>query len=115
MSLVYFFLDQEKVILTNYFFKMKKLLLTAFLFISSCVGMNGFGCLGPSDYDRNTAQEYYDTIGTSLVSDALHNKVRKKFSCYYRAGDKIYAYKTLWGVKYILVRYGQAITYVEGN
>jgi len=95
--------------------QMNKLAILLFFFCISCVDLNQFGCLAPSDYDKSTAQSYYDTIGTSLVSDATHNKVRKKFPCYYRAGDKIYAYHTFWGVKYILVRHGEAITYVEGN
>lgn len=94
---------------------MKKFILAAFLLISSCTGFEGFGCLAPSDYDKNTAQSYYDTFGTSLVSDATHNKVRKKFTCYYRGGDKIYAYKTFWDTKYILVRRGEVITYVDGG
>jgi hypothetical protein len=92
---------------------MKKFLLAVFLLFSACEGMENFGCLNPSEYDKNTAQSYYDTFGTMKVSTTVHNKVRKKFACYYRSGDKIYAYDTLWGTKYILVRRGVAVTYVE--
>lgn len=92
---------------------MKKFLLAVLLLCSSCVGE--MACLSPSEYDRNTAQEYYDTLGTYRVSEAVHNKVRKKFSCYYHAGDEIYAYKTFWDTKYVLVRRDKAVTYVEGK
>ena len=94
---------------------MKKLFLLLLLIVSSCAGFDHFGCMHPSEYDRNTAQSYYDAFGTYKVRNDFHNKVRKKFSCYYRAGDKIYAYNTFWGTKYILVRHGHAITYVEGK
>ena len=92
---------------------MKKFFLAIFLFCSSCAGIGGFDCFSPSEYDKNTAQSYYETFGTSMVSSVTHNKVKKKFGCHYRAGDKIYAYQTFWGVKYILVRHGHAVTYVE--
>lgn len=94
---------------------MKKLSPFIFLLCVACVGFDNFGCMAPSEYDRNTAQGYYDTFGTSLVSSTKHNQIRKKFGCYYRAGDKIYAYSTFWDNKYILVRHGSAITYVEGK
>ncbi len=94
---------------------MKKFILTIFLLSAACADMKYFGCSEPSEYTKNTAQSYYDTIGTSLVSDALHNKIRKKFECEYRAGDKIYAYNTFWNTYYVLVRNGEAVTYVEGK
>lgn len=91
------------------------MLLALFVFLNSCAGFENFGCMQPSEYDRNTAQSYYNTFGTYKVSNEVNNKIRKKFSCYYRAGDKIYAYDTFWGTKYILVRYGHAVTYIDGN
>ncbi len=95
---------------------MKNFLLLLFLLLNvSCVGFENFGCMSPSEYERNTAQSYYDTFGTSVVSDKVHNRVKKKFSCQYRSGDKIYAYETFWDTKYILVRHGAAVTYVEGK
>ncbi len=95
--------------------KIQQLLFIILLLSSSCVSDGNGICWSPSDYEKNTAQEYYDTFGTSRVSDAVHNKMRKKFTCHYRAGDSIYAYKTFWDTKYILVRKGKAITYVEGK
>lgn len=93
---------------------MKKFIFAVFLLCTSCEGID-FSCSSPSEYNKNTAQSYYDTFGTSLVSDAVHNKIRKKFACQYRAGDKIYAYTTFWSTYYVLVRYGEAVMYVEGK
>ena len=93
---------------------MKKFIFVFFLLCTSCEGTD-FSCSSPSEYNKNTAQSYYDTFGTSLVSDAEHNKIRKKFACQYRAGDKIYAYTTFWSTYYVLVRYGEAVMYVEGK
>ncbi|MDX2082383.1 MAG: hypothetical protein SFV53_00125 [Rickettsiales bacterium] len=95
---------------------MKNFFLTMFLlFISACENVGISSCMQPSQYYQNEAQSYYETFGTSLVSDELHQKLRKKFACYYRAGDKIYAYKTLWNTKYVLVRHGTAITYIDSD
>lgn len=70
-------------------------------------------CMRPSEYDVNTAQSYYKSFGAVLVSNQEHERLRKKFICDYRAGDLIYVYSTFFDKKYILVRYGQAITYLE--
>lgn len=94
---------------------MKKFLFALFVFCASCEGMENLGCSMISDYDRNTAQSYYDTFGTYKVSNENHNKIRKKFACYYRVGDEIYAYPTFWDTKYLLVRRGYAVTYVDGK
>ena len=72
----------------------------------------------PSEYVRNDAQSYYSSFSSYRVIDyALYDRLRKnpEFKCEYRAGDDFYAYKTFLGTKYILVRYGEAITYIEEN
>ncbi len=90
--------------------------LSILLLSTSCLNSAAMSCFGgPSEYDRSTAQSYYDTWGTSLVSNVTHRKIAKMLPCEYRAGDQIYAYKTLWDTKYLLVRRGKAITYVEGK
>jgi hypothetical protein len=89
----------------------------ALLILASCYDGSGVSnCFSwASDYDKATAQSYYETIGTSLVSDKTFNRIKPKFKCEYRTGDKIYSYSTFWDTKYILVRHGQAVTYVEGK
>lgn len=95
---------------------MKKYFLPLILLIlSACSAVGGFGCMAPSDYDKNTAESYYHTLGTKKVSNRLHNQIRKSFGCYYRGGDDIYAYQSFWGVKYILVRDDEPITYIDGK
>ncbi|MBM3580332.1 MAG: hypothetical protein FJX34_06145 [Alphaproteobacteria bacterium] len=92
---------------------MKKIFFLLPLLLSSCVGFDRMTCMRPSEYDVNTAQSYYDSFGAVLVSNQEHERLRKKFICNYRAGDQIYIYQTFFNKKYILVRYGQAITYIE--
>ncbi|MBU6140162.1 MAG: hypothetical protein KGP29_01210 [Proteobacteria bacterium] len=89
---------------------MKKLLILTLLSISSCMGMS---CIPPSEYEKNTAQSYYDSFSATLVDVKKHEFLRKKFSCHYLPGDDIYSYKTFFGTKYILVRNREAITYLE--
>ena len=89
---------------------MKKFLIFFLFLASSCVGMS---CIPPSEYDKNRAQSYYDSFSATLVDVKTHERIRKKFACEYRPGDDIYAYKTFLDTKYILVRYRQAISYIE--
>jgi hypothetical protein len=95
--------------------KSKFLFIGFFLLLSACEGFDKFGCFAPTNYDKNLAEEYYQTLGTSLLDEdsKKFKKIKKKFFCYYKKGDKIYVYKTFFGEKYILVRRGAAITYVE--
>ena len=94
---------------------MKKFfLLVIFLISTSCINLGRMGCLSEtSNYDRNTAQSYYESFGVAMVNNQTFYRVRKLFNCEYRGGDLIYSYKTLWGTKYILVRRGLAVTYAE--
>lgn len=95
---------------------MRKLLLLPFLLlIPSCIDSEGFGCAYPSYYKRTTAQTYYDTFGTVLADDAEEKEAKPLFGCHYHRSDRIFVYKTLWSKKYILVRYGSVITFVEGK
>lgn len=82
------------------------------LFLSSCVDVNGEYCSDPGEYNKNTAQSYYDSFGVYKVR-MTPEEARKMFGCNYRRGDSIYSYSTFWGKKYILVRYGKAVTYIE--
>lgn len=91
----------------------KFLLLPLLLLIPSCIDSEGFGCAYPSYYSRTTAQSYYDTFGTVLADDAEEKEAIPLFGCHYHKGDRVYVYKTFWGKKYILVRYGRVITFEE--
>lgn len=91
---------------------MKKLPLCFLFFLFSC-SFGGMSCIAPSEYDKNAAQSYYDSFSSYLVDIRTHERLRKKFACYYRAGDDIYAYNTFLGTKYILVRRREAITYID--
>ena len=92
---------------------MKKLSLILLLLSSSCANINGISCSAPSEYDQNIAQSYYESFGNSRERMS-EEKARKLFGCNYRKyTDSIYSYKTLWGKKFILVRYDKAVTYVE--
>lgn len=91
---------------------MKKFSLIFLLFISSC-SLGGMSCIWPSEYDKNVAQSYYESFSSYRVDVQTHERLRKKFTCYYRAGDEIYAYSTFLGTKYILVRGQEAITYID--
>jgi len=56
----------------------------------------------------------YNAFGTSIVEmDAV--RAQKLFGSCYRRGDEIYVYNTLWNKKYVLARYGKAVTYVEDD
>ena len=102
---------------------MKKLLLIVIvLSLSSCsmVSPTGMflrsggdgGCNNISQYNRETAESYYNTFGTyqAKISD---KEATKLFECNYEWGDRVYVYSTFWGKKYILVRSGKAVTYVD--
>ena len=93
----------------------KMVLLPLLLLIPACIDSEGFGCAYPSYYSKTTAQTYYDTFGTVLANDAEEKEAKILFGCHYHTGDYIYVYKTFFGKKYILVRYGKAITFEEGK
>lgn len=93
---------------------MKKLFLLLLLTSSACVGINGLVCVDPSEYERNSAQSYYDSFGANLerISD---EKAKELFGCnYFKTTDYIYSYKPYFGKKkFILVRDNKAVTYAE--
>ncbi len=92
---------------------MKKLSLILLLLTSACYEINGNYCAQPSEYDRSTAQSYYESFGSSRerMSD---EKAKKLFGCnFHKTTDYIYSFSTLWGKKFILVRYDNAVTYAE--
>jgi len=82
------------------------------LLLSSCVDINGQYCSSPSEYDKNTAQSYYNSFGV-YKAEISDDEARKLFGCNYRSGDSIYTYSTFWGKKLILVHKKQAVTYVD--
>jgi len=94
---------------------MRKFLPFLFLILSSCRTFGGMSCISPSLYYRNMAQSYYDSFSSYRVDEKTSERLKKikEFQCEYRFGDKFYAYKTFVDTKYILVRYGTAITYIE--
>lgn len=94
---------------------MKKNLLILLFIASSCRVSGGMSCISTSEYTRNMAQSYYDSFSSYLVDKKTRDRLMKikEFQCEYRFGDKFYAYKTFLDTKYILVRYGVAITYIE--
>jgi len=90
---------------------MKKLFLMAVLFVTaSCEteSPNLFGFCTASEAKQVVAQSYYDSFGTT-ISDADDKEIEELFDCYYKNGDKVYSYNTLYGEKLVLVRYGQAV------
>jgi hypothetical protein len=92
---------------------MKKFVLILFFFITSCYSINGTRCNTPSEYDQNLAQNYYDSFGV-FRAHLTEEKARKLFGCnFHKTTDYIYSYSTLWGKKFILVRYGKVITWAE--
>lgn len=92
----------------------KYLLIAAILVTVSCANIYGKYCADPSEYDRNLAQSYYDSFGTwKIIDNAEKERLAKLFGCNYRRGDAVYSYSTFWGKKYILVRYGRAVTYID--
>lgn len=94
---------------------MKKLSLILLLLSSACVGIDGMVCNEPTEYDRNTAQSYYESFGVyrARLSDL---EIKKLFGCnFHYTTDYIYYYDSFWGRKYILVRYNKAVTYADGE
>ena len=82
-------------------------------FLASCYGeLGSIGCPHPSEYETNQAKSMYNTFGTLRVY-IPEAQIKKMFGCHYNDGDRIYSYKTFWGEKFILVRYGRPITYYE--
>jgi hypothetical protein len=86
-----------------------------FLFTASC-GLEKQGFFGnvcsPTEKERMTAQSYYDSFGT-MQADISEKEARQAFGACYKNWDKVYSYNTFWGEKLILVRYGEAVTFVE--
>ena len=93
---------------------MKKLSLILLLLSAGCVGIDGLICSEPSEYERNTAQSYYDSFGVYRAR-LSETQALKLFGCnYYKTSDYIYYYEPYFGKKkYILVRYNKVITYAE--
>ncbi|MES2962204.1 MAG: hypothetical protein V4694_07480 [Pseudomonadota bacterium] len=91
----------------------KIFVISAFCLLTSCYGeLGSLGCPYPSEYEINQAKLMYNTFGTSRVY-VPDVQAHKMFGCHYNDGDRIYSYKTFWGEKFILVRYGKPITYYE--
>jgi hypothetical protein len=92
-----------------------KIWVLACLFLTSCVlqnqGFFGHVC-APTESEKNTAQSYYDSFGT-MQADITEKEARQAFGACYKNWDKVYSYNTFWGEKLILVRYGEAVTFVE--
>lgn len=93
---------------------MKKYLLILLLVaLSSCYTVDGIYCVTPSEYDRSLAEGYYQSF-SSFRERISEVKAKKLFGCnFHRNTDAIYSYSTFWGKKYILVRYGRAVTWAE--
>jgi len=93
---------------------MRKLFLFAiFSLATSCTqGLFGNVCTTAPAHVQEAAQSYYDSFGTT-ISSMSYQEAKKTFGCYYRNGDKVYSYKTFWGEKLILTRFGEVITYAE--
>ncbi len=89
---------------------MKKLyFLAVILIFTSCKGME---YCDSTEWKQQEAQSMYNTFGT-LIVEMNASDAQKIFGSCYRQGDDIYVYNTLWSKKYILARYGKAVTYVE--
>ncbi len=74
------------------------------------------GCGQISGFKAQEAQSMYNAFGTVLARGITPEEGRKMFGCHYRpATDEIYSYKTFWGKKFILVRYGNPLTYYDGD
>ena len=56
----------------------------------------------------------YNAFGTSIVEMGAP-RAQKLFGSCYRRGDEVYVYNTLWNKKFVLARYGKAVTYVEDD
>jgi hypothetical protein len=92
-----------------------RLYLVLFFLLSSCYSIDGRFCSTPSEYTRSQAEDYYNSFGVfrERLSDA---KAKKLFGCNFnKTTDYIYSYKTFWGKKLILVRYGKAVTWAEDD
>ena len=89
---------------------MKNFLLMLCVVLCSCADLN----CDVSEWKQQEAQSMYNAFGTNVVK-IDSSKAEKIFGACYQQGDDIYAYKTLWGKKYILARFGHAITYVEDD
>ena len=91
---------------------MKKILFLSSLFLtSSCVNME---YCNTTEWKKQEAQSMYNAFGTSIVEmDATRSQ--KLFGGCYRRGDEVYVYNTLWNKKFVLARYGKAVTYVEDD
>jgi hypothetical protein len=76
--------------------------------LSSCI----MPCQQTNLIKQQEAQSMYNAFGTS-VAKMSPQEAQGLFGCYYRSGDDVYIYSTLWGEKFILARRGQAITYVS--
>jgi hypothetical protein len=88
------------------------LALTAFFLTISCSESFYYYCKRPTPVEQQRAQAMYNAFGTSLIEmdDA---RARKLFGCNYRSSDDVYVYKTLFGEKYVLARYGTAVMAAE--
>jgi hypothetical protein len=84
---------------------MKKLIFLVMLFaVSACETCQ------VSESKRQEAEEAYHDFGTFIEKGISEQRKREMFGCLYRSGDDVFAYSTLWGKKYILVRNGEPIT-----
>lgn len=88
------------------------LALAAFFLAISCSENFYAYCPKPTQADQQRAQSMYNAFGTSLIKmDA--ERARKLFGCNYRGSDDVYVYKTFFGEKYVLARYGTAVMAAE--
>lgn len=90
--------------------KMKKIFLLPIFLLFSCTARS---CFVPT-YKQQAAQVMYNAFGTSVVN-VTPDQGFKLFGNCYRNSDYVYVYKTLWNKKYILVRYGEVLTYSENE
>jgi len=88
----------------------KNFFILACFLLFSCETMT---CPPESQSKINSAQSMYNSFGTFLARDVSNERAAQMFGCHYKDGDDVYLYKTLWNKKYILVRDGVAISYVE--
>jgi hypothetical protein len=88
---------------------MKKFFILVILFsLTSCYARSCY----VKPVKQQQAQSMYNAFGTSVIS-VTPEQGFKLFGDCYRPYDYVYVYKTLWGKKYILARYGEVITYSE--
>lgn len=79
------------------------------LFLTSCQGM----CFIEPKYAEE-AQRLYEMTGTYRVW-LSYDEAYKIFGACYRRSDTIFVSKNLYKKKYILVRFGEPITYQDEN